>query len=141
MEWKAKRHVGPEDVVGKWNLSFESRNGQKIESSMAIAMGGNDKLAGTYHSGFFGDAAMKNTTIKDGALSWEVVFETDNGEFALSYSGKPAGDSMKGIIKSAVGGQENETPFTARLEKKKAADKRTDDDNTVENADEPASDN
>ena len=142
MEWKAKRHVGREDVVGKWDLSFESRNGQKIESSMAIAMDGNDKLTGTYHSGFFGDAAMKHVTIKDGTLSWVVVFETDNGEFALSYSGKPAGDSMKGTIKSAVGGQENETPFTAKLEKKKAADKRTDGDQTVEkSADERASDN
>ena len=125
-EWKAKRHVGRDDVVGKWTLSFESRNGQKIESSMTIKLDGKDKLAGTYQSGFFGDAPMKNVAVKDGTLSWEVVFNTDNGDFALSYSGKPAGTSMKGTIKSAVGGQENETPFTAKLERI-TADKRSDD--------------
>jgi hypothetical protein len=125
-EWTAKRHLGHDDVVGEWHLSFESRNGQIIESIATVKLDDEEKLAGTYHSGFFGDAPMKNVAVKDGTLSWEVVLDTDNGDFALSYSGKPASNSMKGTIKSAVGGQENETPFTAKLEQI-AADKRSDD--------------
>ena len=121
-EWQAKRHVAIGDVVGKWSLSFEGPNGQKIESRMTVKTEGEDKLTGTYHSQFFGDSPMKKIVLKEGDLSWDVIFDTDNGEFEVSYSGKPTGNTMSGKITSEFGGQKNETPFVAKLESQPAAD-------------------
>lgn len=141
IEWKAKRHVDVDDVVGKWNLAFESRNGQRIESSMTIKKDEEDKLAGTYHSGFFGDSEMKNLAIKESAVSWSVVFETDNGQIEISYSGKPVGSSMKGTITSEFGGEKNENLFEAKLEKKQAAKRADSDEKEKQPTTEAAADN
>ncbi len=131
--WDAKRFVSADALVGKWNLKFEGPNGQPIESSMTIKKDDKDKLAGTYHSRFFGDAPMTKLVLKDGDLSFVVVFKTGNGEFPIAYSGKPVGDMMKGTLTTEFGGQKNETPFAAKLEEK-PVEKKADSAEQVEAA-------
>jgi len=125
IEWDAKRFLSVDAVVGKWNFKFEGPNGNPIESSMTLKTDDKKKLAGNYHSQFFGDAPMSKIKVKDGTLSFVVVFDTDNGEFEIAYSALPIGDTMKGTITTEFGGQKNETPFEAKMEKKRPEAKPT----------------
>ena len=119
--WDAKRFISAASLIGKWNLKFQGPNGNAIESSMTLKTDDQKKLVGTYNSQFFGEEPMSKIELKDGNLSFVVVFETDNGELPITYSGTPVGDTMKGTITAEVGDQKNEAPFVAEREKKAAA--------------------
>ncbi len=129
--WNARRVVTADDVVGNWKLKFETQN-RVIESSFTLAKDG-DNLMGTYHSTMFGDNPIKEIELKDNRLSFVVTFQTDNGEFSVTYKAEPRGDKIAGVIVANFGGQENETPFAgARAATPKADDDDEDEDENDE---------
>ncbi len=72
-----------EDLVGDWNIKFETPNGV-VAPSMTLKMEG-DKLGGTYHSTVFGENPIKDLKLKDGKLSFVLAFANDNGEIQVNY--------------------------------------------------------
>ncbi|MCA9190236.1 MAG: hypothetical protein KDB03_00685 [Planctomycetales bacterium] len=121
-EWVAQKSSSLSDVVGKWNISFESINGDKINSAFTLSEDGG-KLKGKYHSQFFGENDIKNIEYKDGKLTFEVVFENDQGSVALKYNAEAKGENLTGTIKSSFGGQDNETKFEGKRESERKVEK------------------
>jgi hypothetical protein len=102
-EWQAKRVVLPADVVGTWQLRFETPNGNVMEPTVKIAQ--DDKqLKGTF-VGRSAERELNEVAIKDDQLSFHVVFERDGNEMKIAFQGQPRGESMVGSIESNFGGE------------------------------------
>jgi hypothetical protein len=112
-EWKAKRAVEADDVLGVWDLRLETPNGV-VEPKLTITRGENDKLQGRYVS-VFGDREPKNLTIKDNQLMWEIsAGENDDFDFKVVYTGKPRGNKIAGKTEFDFNGNTGTMEFTGK---------------------------
>jgi hypothetical protein len=83
------------DPSGTWKWSVSTPNGE-IDTTLKLVLK-DGKLTGSY-SNSFGDSAISNGTVKDDAITFEVVREFNGGKFVLKYAGKLSGDTIKGSI-------------------------------------------
>ncbi len=114
-DWNPKRSLALDSFVGKWKISFEGPNGDQIESKFDLTVE-DDKAKGVYHSGFFGEAELKEVELKDDKLHFKVVFKSEQGEFPISYTASLKEDKLTGTITTSLGDQENSTEFTGSRE-------------------------
>lgn len=108
------------DPTGTWKWSFTGQNGQTRETTLKLKQEG-EKLTGTI-SGRNGDVAIESATLKDDTISFQVTREFNGNKFTQKYSGKIAGDTIKGKIESERDGQSQSRDWDAKRESAKAKD-------------------
>ena len=82
------------DVTGKWDVTFNTQQGQ-LPASMSIAKEG-DKLVGTLSSQQ-GDVPV-SAELKDKGVTIYATVQTNNGALQIVMSGTVDGDTMKGSV-------------------------------------------
>jgi hypothetical protein len=90
------------DVVGAWTLSYTSKDGVKLESTLSVKMEG-DKLTGTISSAR-GSVALNEISVKGDDIAFAIVRVGFGDTIRLDYTGKITGDTMKLTLK--VGARE-----------------------------------
>ena len=90
------------DVVGAWTLSYTTRDGVKLESTLSVKMEG-DKLTGTISSAR-GSVALNEITVKGDDIAFAIIRVGFGDTIRLDYTGKITGDTMKLTLK--VGARE-----------------------------------
>ena len=85
------------DPTGSWHWDMKGRNGNTMQATLDLALK-DGALTGTSHSSRGGDTAISNATFKDDTVSFSVVREYNGNKFESKYSGKLAGDTIKGEI-------------------------------------------
>jgi hypothetical protein len=81
--------------TGTWKWSVSTPNGD-IETTLKLELK-DGQLTGTY-SNSFGDTAISKGSVKDDAISFEVVRDFNGTQFVLKYQGKLTADAIKGTI-------------------------------------------
>ena len=110
-----------DDATGTWKWSTPGRNnGPARETTLKLKQDG-EKLTGTIMMGGGGNNAPAETEIaegkiKDGELSFKVTRKRQNNEITSNYTGKLAGDAIKGKVETNFNG----TPRTTEFEAKRA---------------------
>ncbi len=84
------------DPSGTWKWSVTGPDGSSFETTLKLEFK-DGNLTGLY-SNQFGDTSIRNATIKDDAIAFEVEREFGGNKFVLKYQGKLQGDSIKGTI-------------------------------------------
>ena len=75
------------------------------------------------HSGDgIGDVTAKDLQVKKNKLTYTIETEFDGGDLVATLSGRPYGNSIKGMVDVDLNGETYELPFSGkrRVEKKKA---------------------
>jgi len=109
------------DPNGTWKWSFTGQNGQTRESTLKLKVEG-DKLTGTM-SGRGGETAIEEAKIKGEEISFQVTREFNGNKVVTKYTGKIAGDTIKGKIESQRDGQPQSRDWEAKREAAKPAAK------------------
>ena len=109
-----------DDATGTWKWSVPGRNGGAArEATLKLKQDG-EKLTGTLAMGGGNNAAAETEItdgkIKDGELSFKVTRKRQNNEITSNYTGKLAGDTIKGKVETNFNG----TPRTTEFEAKRA---------------------
>lgn len=120
--WTAKRTLEAADVVGSWNITLKTDDGQTFEPVVKIRQEG-DQLKGVYISKLIDkELELKDLRVKDKKLTFEVSGDANGNSFTLKYSGEPRGDRMSGKVSYTVGGQSGELAFKAIRPEEKPKD-------------------
>jgi hypothetical protein len=110
-DWEARRpHEGAEGVW-RWPVTVR---GRKFQARVALEQDG-EKLTGTMPG--FGRTRripIKNGSIKDGEVYFEIERGSGENKLIAVYRGKQTGDVIKGTIESIVGERKQETKWEAR---------------------------
>ena len=102
------------DVTGTWKSSFTNQDGQVRESTFKLKAEG-EKLTGTV-SGRQNDTAIEEGKIKGEEISFQVTREFNNNKVVTKYTGKVAGDTIKGKSESTRDGQPQSRDWVAKKE-------------------------
>src|SRR5947209_19811977 len=85
------------DIVGSWTLSYTTKDGVKIESTLTVKMEG-DKLTGTISSAR-GSVALNEISVQGDDVAFAIVRVGFGDTIRIDYTGKIAGDTMKLTLK------------------------------------------
>ena len=120
LPWSPKRSVEMSDVVGKWNLVFALPEGGESEGQVVIE-GKDKKYSAEYFSDHLDEPKVENLKIAKNNLSFRVIAEMGGQKILGDISGRPYGNSMKGMLDIEIAGNPLEIPFVAsrKVEKKK----------------------
>jgi hypothetical protein len=110
-----------DDATGTWKWSTPGRNGGAArEATLKLKQDG-EKLTGTIAMGGGANAPAETEItdgkIKDGELSFKVTRKRQNNEIVSNYTGKLAGDSIKGKVETNVNGTPRSNEFEAKRAK------------------------
>jgi hypothetical protein len=81
------------DVSGAWSMTFQGRQGP-VTMAMNLEQDGT-KLTGAL-SGRQGRQMPLKGKVKGDKINFKVAFQTQRGEFEITYKGTVEGDEMKG---------------------------------------------
>jgi hypothetical protein len=90
------------DVAGEWTMTYTTKEGVKLESTLTLKMDG-DKLTGTVSSGR-GSVALNEVAVKGDEISFAIVRVGFGDSIRIEYTGTVAGDTMK--LKMKAGARE-----------------------------------
>ena len=107
--WKAERSVQASDLVGTWDLSIESPNGE-IKSEMVIAKKG-DTLTVLAKSQDGQELEAKEVRIEKNQLLYSLGLEVDGADVSIKVKGRPYGSTLTGSMEYSVNGDSGELPF------------------------------
>ena len=102
-------NVMPSDPVGAWNLKCVSPDGKYRECIVTVCRDGND-WKGNYQADGQTRAAQ-DVTFKDGIVSFRVDGKFAGQIYYLTYSGKPAGETLNGTVRWSYGWASGSFPF------------------------------
>lgn len=102
------------DVTGTWKSSITNQNGQVRESTFKLKAEG-EKLTGTV-SGRQNDTAIEEGRIKGDEISFKVTREFNNNRMVTKYTGKVAGDTIKGKSETQRDGEPRSRDWVAKRE-------------------------
>lgn len=108
------------DPTGTWKWSFQTQNGQTIESSVKLKLEG-DKLSGTFVGRGGTEVAIQTAKLDQDQISFTVVRERNGQTMTSKYSGKIDGDTIKGKIETERDGQTRSRDWDAKRESANAA--------------------
>jgi hypothetical protein len=103
------------DPAGTWKWTFETQSGQNIESTLKLKLDG-DKLTGTFVGRGGIEVAIQNGQLKEDEISFTVVRERNGQKMTSKYSGKLAGDTIKGKIETERDGRTRSRDWEAKRE-------------------------
>ncbi len=98
----------------KWSVTF---NNQTFEPTLKLKLDG-DKLSGTMSNRDNQETAIDDAKFKDGEVSFSVTRERNGTKRTTKYKGKLDGDTIKGKSERERNGQNMETDWEAKREKK-----------------------
>src|SRR5262245_13908338 len=90
------------DATGTWKWVRKSPDGQESETTASLKQEGN-KLTGKVTTEA-GEIDIKNGTVVDGNVSFEISSDAGGGEIHVKFTGKLQGDSIKGKAEIARDG-------------------------------------
>ena len=102
------------EITGTWKSSFTNQDGQVRETTIKLKADG-EKLTGTV-SGRQNDTAIEEGKIKGEEISFQVTREFNNNKVVTKYTGKVAGDTIKGKSESTRDGQPQSRDWVAKKE-------------------------
>src|ERR1700741_3414182 len=108
-----------ENASGDWKWSVTTQNGDTFESTAKLKQEG-DKLIGTIN-GRFGEAEITEGTVKGNEVNFKVKRERDGQAFVIKYSGKLAGDTIKGKTEFERDGNTTTRDWEAKRQSTKSA--------------------
>jgi len=103
------------DPTGTWKWTFETQSGQTIESTLKLKLEG-DKLTGSLIGRGGTEVAIKNGKFTQNEISFTVVRERNGQQTTSKYSGKLAGNTIKGKIDTERDGQTRSRDWEAKRE-------------------------
>jgi hypothetical protein len=105
-------------ATGTWKWETPGRNGgQPMTTTLKLKQDG-EKLTGTISGRNGTETEIKDGKItKDGDLSFKVTRTMQGNEMTMDYSGKLAGDTIKGKSEMTMNGQARTREFEAKREK------------------------
>jgi hypothetical protein len=84
---------GPRDVAGAWNMSYTTRDGQKLASTLTLKVEG-ATLTGTISSPR-GSVPVTDITLNGDEIAFAVVRVGFGDNIRITYAGKIKGETMK----------------------------------------------
>jgi hypothetical protein len=93
---------GPRDLAGAWNMSYTTREGQKLASTLTLKVEG-EALTGTISSPR-GSVPVSEITLSGDDIAFAVVRVGFGDNIRIVYTGKVKGDTMK--LKMKAGSRE-----------------------------------
>jgi hypothetical protein len=103
------------DATGKWTWTVNF-NGNEVTQTLELKQDG-EKLTGTLLGRNNQKIEIKNGTIKNNELAFEIIREFNGNEFKQTYKGKLDGDTIKGTSTGNRGGQEQTREWVAKRAK------------------------
>ena len=88
------------DAVGAWALSYTTKDGVKMESTLTVTMDGG-KLAGTISSPR-GSVALNEITVTGDDIAFAILRVGFGDSIRIAYAGKITGDGMKLTMKAGT---------------------------------------
>ena len=104
------------NAAGTWKWTLSEQTGETI---LKLKQEG-EKLTGSY-TNQFGAAEIREGTLKDGKVSFNVKRDFNGQEFVIKYSGKLAGDKISGQAAFDIEGETHELKWEAKREAAAAA--------------------
>ncbi len=110
----ARRRTSRRDVVGKWELSVETDNGEFFEPTVTLELR-RGRLVGTYSDAAAGDHELSDVTLKNNVLTLVVEGEAPDGaRFRAEFRGKPRGNRLEGKADVVINDNELTAAVTGR---------------------------
>ena len=97
----APRHAPLLTLLKPGEVRVQTPDGQEQQISATLKQEG-EKLTGEVESPL-GKVEIKDGKVKDGELSFYITFERDGNEIKANFSGKLAGDNIKGKVEVGAG--------------------------------------
>ncbi len=118
-DWKPKRTVELEDVVGTWQIRIVSPDGNILEPTMKISKDG-DSYKSLYTSTQGQQLDVKDLRVENNILKFTVTGEFDGYSIKVDYQGRPYGDMLSGLLDYDFSGTTGQVEFTARRKQDKS---------------------
>ena len=103
------------NATGTWKWTRKTPDGQEQQISATLKQEG-EKLTGEVESPL-GKVEIKDGKVKDGELSFYITFERDGNEIKANFSGKLAGDNIKGKVEVGAGDMKRTMDWEPKREK------------------------
>ncbi|MEQ1827923.1 MAG: hypothetical protein ABL921_18325 [Pirellula sp.] len=110
-DWKPKRSVEMEDVVGLWQIKIETGD-NTLEPTLEVTKTG-DQYQGRYKSGDQINVMVSNLKVEKNQLKFRIEAEVSGRKIKGDYAGRPFGDKMNGSIAYDLDGNTGEIDFTS----------------------------
>lgn len=111
--WTPTRSVGLEDVVGKWQFTIETDDGNVLEPTLELSKEG-DKFKPVYTSMQGMVIPVEKLRVEKNDLMLTINAEFDGGTLKVDYKGRPYGDKLNGKLDYDMNGQTGELDFKAK---------------------------
>jgi hypothetical protein len=100
-------------LPGLWKITLTMEDGQKVQPALRLKKEGG-KLSGTYLGTAGKELPLNDLLFKNGELSFQVADNIDGDKVRLRYTGKLAGETLKGTVTFGEGNQLVTLKFEAR---------------------------
>ena len=119
--WTPERSVKLDDVLGTWDLVIETPESD-LEAKFVVSKEGDKEFKGVHSGDGIGDVPAKDLKVKKNKLAYTIETEFDGGDLVATLSGRPYGNTIKGMVDVDLNGETYELPFAGkrRVEKKDA---------------------
>ena len=108
------------DPAGTWTWTIPGRNGGPDRTNTLVLKFEGDKLTGTVSApgrgGQSADTAIADAKLAGDEVSFTVTREFNGNKFVSKYTGKIAGDTIKGKMESERNGQSRSSDWEAKRE-------------------------
>ncbi len=103
-------------ATGTWKATFTTKDGQSFDATYKLKQQG-EKLTGAVTDKDGKDHEIKNGTVKDGEVSFDVTHEHDGQEITVHHKGKVSADAITGKIEFDVDGETHSIDWKATAQK------------------------
>jgi hypothetical protein len=103
------------NATGTWKWTRKSPDGQEQQISATFRQDG-EKLTGKVVSPM-GEVEIKDGKVKDGDISFHISFDRDGTAIKANFSGKLAGDNIKGKVDVEIGDMKRSMDWEPKREK------------------------
>ena len=121
--WAPQRSVTMDDVVGTWEFSIETPNGNVLKPILKISKK-DEKFVGAYTSQQGLELDVKPLELDKNNLLLTVTTEYEGSSVRVDYKGRPYGDTMQGTLAYDFGGNTGEGAFSAQRKAEKKSKQR-----------------
>jgi hypothetical protein len=114
-KWEATRSVEIADVLGTWQLSIETPDGQMLKPVLTLEKQ-NTGLKGSYANAGQ-QLEAKGLKLKDNHLYFEIDADYQGSPLHVEFKGRPYGAKLQGTLEYSVNGDSGEIDFTGMRKK------------------------
>jgi peroxiredoxin len=112
-QWKPKRSVMMEDVVGTWQFLIEAADGNTFEPTLQVSKDG-EKYKSVYTSQQGAVLGVKGLRVEKNDLMFAISAELNGNTLKVDYRGRPYGDKIQGTLDYDIAGNTGNGEFTAK---------------------------